>query len=455
MKKYILLSIFMLGVMTLVAQSPAEVVTPKADAGDTAWILVATALVLFMSIPGLALFYGGLVRRKNVLNIFMQVFILVGVISIEWVVIGYSLAFGSAPIDLMKPFIGGFDMAFLKNISLSDLSPAFISHSQPDGAEGETGTIPHFLFIMFQCMFAVITPALIIGAFAERINFKGFLVFSLLWSILVYNPIAHWVWSGDGWLFNLGALDFAGGTVVHINAGVAALVTALMLGKRRDYQGHALPPHNIIFVAIGAAMLWVGWIGFNGGSGLAADGLAANGLMVTHIAAAAAAVTWAVLDWIMDKRPTLVGVSTGAVGGLVAITPAAGFVSVGSAIIIGIVVSLICFWMVAKVKRKLGYDDSLDAFGVHGIGGLVGAILTGVLASPLIQSSYSGAIFGNWHQLWVQLIASVATIVFSGIGTFLIFKLVDASFGLRVADKQEAIGLDETQHGETAYTSFD
>lgn len=445
----------MLGAAAIFAQSPTEVVTPSADAGDTAWILIAAVLVLFMSIPGLALFYGGLVRRKNVLNTFMQVFILVGVISIEWVVIGYSLAFGTAPVEWLKPFIGGFDMAFLRNISLNDLSPAFISHSQPDGLGGETGTIPHILFIMFQCMFAVITPALIIGAFAERINFKGFLVFSLLWTMLVYNPIAHWVWAGDGWLAALGALDFAGGTVVHINAGVAALVLAVMIGKRRDYQGHALPPHNIIFVAIGAAMLWIGWIGFNGGSGLAADGLAANALMVTHIAAAAAAVTWAVLDWIMDKRPTLVGLCTGVVGGLVAITPAAGFVTVGGAIVIGIVASLVCFWMVAKVKRKLGYDDSLDAFGVHGIGGLVGAILTGVLASPLIQASESGAIYGNWHQLWVQIVASVATIVFSGIGTYLIFKLVDATLGLRVSDKVEAIGLDETQHGETAYTNFD
>ena len=304
-------------------------------------------------------------------------------------------------------------------------------------------------------MFAVITPALIIGAFAERISFKGFLVFSLLWSLFIYNPVAHWVWSADGWLYKLGALDFAGGTVVHVNAGIAAIVTAIMLGKRRDYKGHALPPHNITYVVIGAAMLWVGWFGFNAGSGLAADGLAANALMVTHIAAAAAALTWALLDWFIDKRPTIIGISTGAVAGLVAITPAAGFVGVGGAIIIGIAVSVICFVMVAYVKPKLGYDDSLDAFGVHGVGGIIGAILTGILANPFIQSSYSGAIYGNFHQLWIQLLAVGATIIFSGVGTFIIFKITDKLVGIRAIDKHEAIGLDETQHGETAYTNFD
>jgi len=456
MKKYILSITALLALFssTLAAQVPA-VATPKIDSGDTAWMIVATAFVLLMSIPGLALFYGGLVRRKNVLNVFMQVFILVAVISVEWVIIGYSSAFSSNPILALKPYIGGFDWAFLNNIGINDLSPYSISHSQM-GANGSTvGTIPHIVFIMFQCMFAVITPALIIGAFAERINFKGFLIFSVLWSIIIYNPVAHWVWSGDGWLFKLGALDFAGGTVVHINAGVAAIVTAIMLGKRRDYKGHAIPAHNITYVVIGAGMLWVGWFGFNAGSGLAADGLAANALMVTHIAAAAAALTWALLDWIIDKRPTVVGISTGAVGGLVAITPAAGFVGVTGALIIGVVVSLICFCMVAYVKPKLGYDDSLDAFGVHGVGGIIGAVLTGVLATPAIQAAYSGAAYGNLHQLWVQLIAVGTTIVFSGVGTFILFKIVDKTVGLRASDKHEAIGLDETQHGETAYTNFD
>jgi len=457
MKKYIISFTALLALFsaTLSAQTATPAATPTIDSGDTAWMIVATAFVLLMSIPGLALFYGGLVRRKNVLNVFMQVFILVAIISVEWVVIGYSNAFGSNSIEALKPYIGGFDWAFLNNINIGDLSPYFISHSQLAADGSSVGTIPHIIFIMFQGMFAVITPALIIGAFAERINFKGFVVFSVLWALFVYNPIAHWVWSGDGWLFKLGALDFAGGTVVHINAGIAAIVTAVMLGKRRDYKGHAIPAHNITYVVMGAGLLWVGWFGFNAGSGLAADGLAANALMVTHIAAAAAAITWALLDWFLDKRPTVVGISTGAVAGLVAITPAAGFVGVVGALIIGVAVSLICFFMVAYVKPKLGYDDSLDAFGVHGIGGIIGAILTGILATPAIQSAYSGAAYGNLHQLWIQLLAVGVTIVYSGIGTFILFKITEKLIGIRATDKQEAAGLDETQHGETAYTNFD
>lgn len=453
MKKILTILIVML--MIFSQQIVAAESVAKVDTGDTAWMIVATALVLFMSIPGLAMFYGGLVRRKNVLNVLMQVFILVAVISIEWVIFGYSNAFSSNSVEFLKPFIGGFDWAFLKNIGVNDLSPYFISNSQTLADGTVTGTIPHIIFIMFQGMFAVITPALIIGAFAERINFKGFLIFSILWSLFVYNPVAHWVWSADGWLFALGALDFAGGTVVHVNAGIAAIVTALMLGKRRDYQGHALPPHNITYVIIGASMLWVGWFGFNAGSGLAANGLAANALMVTHVAAAAAALTWALLDWFIDKKPTVVGVSTGAVAGLVAITPAAGFVSVGGALIIGIMVSLVCFVMVARVKPKLGYDDSLDAFGVHGVGGIIGAILTGVLATPFVQADYSGALYGNFNQLWIQLLATVVTVAYSAIGTFIIFKITDLIFSVRAVDKHEALGLDESQHGETAYTNFD
>ncbi|HNZ61662.1 MAG TPA: ammonium transporter [Paludibacteraceae bacterium] len=454
MKKYIVSLLGLLVVGSIKLSAATVVPEPKIDAGDTAWMITATALVLFMSIPALALFYGGLVRRKNVLNIFMQCMIIVAVISIEWVVCGYSMSFGSSE-GILAPFIGGLDWAFLRNIGISDLSPYFISHSQiaPDGSS--VGTIPHLVFVMFQCMFAVITPALIIGAFAERINFKGFVLFTVLWSLFVYNPVAHWVWSSDGWLYKLGALDFAGGTVVHINAGIAAIVTAIMLGKRRDYKGHALPPHNITYVVMGAAMLWIGWFGFNAGSGLAADGLAANAFMVTHIAAAAAALTWAILDWFNDGKPTIVGTSTGAVAGLVAITPAAGFVNVGGALIIGILVSLICFAMVAFVKPKMGYDDSLDAFGVHGIGGITGSILTGLLATPAIQSAYSGALLGNWHQLLVQLIAVVAVILYSAVVTVVLFKVSDKILGVRVTDKLEAIGLDETQHGETAYTSFD
>ena len=455
MKRNIILTsiLSLLSVPALLAQT-TPTAAPTINAGDTAWMIVATAFVLLMTIPGLALFYGGLVRRKNVLNVFMQCFIITAAISIEWVVCGYSLSFGSST-GFLAPYIGGLDWAFLNNIKITDLSPYFISHSQMGLNGVAVGTIPHIVFIMFQCMFAVITPALIIGAFAERISFKGFFVFTILWSLFVYNPVAHWVWSADGWLFKLGALDFAGGTVVHVNAGVAAIVTAVMLGKRRDYKRHAIPPHNITYVVMGAGLLWVGWFGFNAGSGLAADGLAGNALMVTHIAAAAAAITWALLDWFIDKRPTVVGISTGAVAGLVAITPAAGFVGVPGALVIGIIVSLVCFCMVAYVKPRLGYDDSLDAFGVHGIGGMLGAILTGVLASPLIQPAYSGAIYGNYRQLIVQFIAVFATIIYSGIGTFLLFKLTEKLVGIRATDKHEAIGLDETQHGETAYNNFD
>ncbi len=433
----------------------AQTTAPTIDTGDTAWVLVSTALVLFMSIPGLALFYGGLVRRKNVLSVFMQIFILVAAISVEWVILGYSNAFGSNSIDWLKPFIGGFDWAFLRNISINELSPFFISHYSVLADGSKVGTIPHIVFILFQGMFAVITPALIIGAFAERINFKGFLIFSILWAIFIYNPIAHWVWSADGWLYKMGTLDFAGGIVVHVSAGVAAIVTAILLGKRRDYKGHALPPHNIPQVAIGTGMLWVGWFGFNGGSGLAADGLAGNSLFVTHISASVAALTWTALEWKIDKRPTVVGICTGAIAGLATITGASGFVSVQSAIIIGFSASVICFLMVAYMKPKLGYDDSLDAFGVHGIGGIIGVILTGVFASPLIQLNYSGAIYGNFHQLWIQILATGTTIVFSGIGTYILFKITDKLVGVRVNDKHEAIGLDETQHGETAYTNFD
>jgi len=456
MKKNItsIAALLALSISTLSAQTSTTAAVPTINSGDTAWMIVATAFVLLMTLPGLSLFYGGLVRRKNVLNVFMQCFIITAVISIEWVICGYSLSFGSSK-GFLAPYIGGFDWAFLNNIKIDDLSPYFISHSQI-GIDGKaTGTIPHLVFIMFQGMFAVITPALIIGAFAERINFKGFLFFTVLWSIFIYNPVAHWVWSADGWLFKMGALDFAGGTVVHVNAGIAAIVTAIMLGKRRDYKQHALPPHNITYVVIGAALLWVGWFGFNAGSGLAADGLAGNALMVTHIAAATAALTWALLDWFIDKKPTVVGISTGAVAGLVAITPAAGFVGIPGALAIGVIVSIVCFCMVAYVKPKLGYDDSLDAFGVHGVGGILGAILTGVFASPFIQPAYSGALYGNLHQVSVQFIAVFSTIIYSGIGTFILFKITEKLIGIRATDKNEAIGLDETQHGETAYTNFD
>jgi Amt family ammonium transporter len=444
---------------TLLAQSASSAVTPTIDSGDTAWMIVATALVLLMTIPGLAFFYGGLVRQKNVLNIMMQCLIITAVVTIQWVMFGYSLAFSSSK-GALAPFIGSLDWAFLKGINITDLSPYFISHSQPtgnilpDGNPEMIGTIPHIIFILFQCMFAVITPALIIGAFAERIKFSGFLVFTVLWSTFVYAPVAHWVWSGDGWLFKMGALDFAGGTVVHINAGIAALVTAIMIGKRRSYKGHAMPPHNIPFVVLGAALLWVGWFGFNAGSGLAADGLAGSAFLVTHVATAAAAVTWVILDWIFNKKPTVVGIATAAVGGLVAITPAAGFVDITGALLIGLGVSVFCFIMVGFVKPKLGYDDSLDAFGVHGIGGIWGAIATGLFATTAVQN-YSGLFYGNPSQLGTQLIATGATMAYSALGTFILFKITDMIIGIKVTPKEEGVGLDLTQHKEVAYTTVD
>jgi Amt family ammonium transporter len=439
MKKIIFSIIALLGLSTMSAF--AQDAAPVLDSGNTAWMIVATAFVFLMTVPALALFYGGLVRRKNVLSVFMQCLILAAVMSLEWVIVGYSLSFGEG-----NAFIGDFSMAFLSGIGQNSV---------------EATGIPTYIWILFQGMFAVITPALIIGAFAERIKFKGFLLFSILWALVIYYPMAHWVWGG-GWMSQLGdllgwsdaggAIDFAGGTVVHINAGIAALVMCVLLGKRRDYQGHALPPHNIPFVAIGAAMLWIGWFGFNAGSGLAADGLAGNAFLVTHICTATAALIWAVLDWIVGKKPTVVGISTGAVAGLVAITPAAGTTGLAGALLIGIIVALVCYFMVAFVKGKLGYDDSLDAFGVHGIGGMVGALLTGVFATSV---ETGGLEFYSFHQFLVQLISVVATIAFSGIVTTILFFLVDKTVGLRVSDKEEAIGLDESDHGETAYTTFD
>lgn len=419
------------------AQDGAE---PVLNSGDTAWIIVATILVMMMTVPGLALFYGGLVRRKNILNVLMQCLILTSVISIQWVIIGYSLAFTEAPGSL-NAFIGGFDKAFLYGIGINDVL---------DG----TG-IPELVFVAFQCMFAVITPALMVGAFAERIKFGGFLLFSLLWALFVYNPLAHWVWGG-GWIGEMGAIDFAGGTVVHINAGISALVMSILIGKRKGWnvKGAApITPHNIPFVVIGTAFLWLGWFGFNAGSGLAADGLAGSAFIVTHIATAAAALTWAFLDWIINKKPTIVGFCTGAIAGLVAITPAAGASDLVGAFFIGIISGLICFIMVAYVKSKLGYDDSLDVFGVHGVGGIVGSVLIGVFATQAItgEGGEQGALYGDWNQLWIQIMATAATIVFSAVMTFILFKVVDKIIGIRVSAESESVGLDISEHGEIAY----
>jgi ammonium transporter, Amt family len=443
--KYIALLcvLFFVSALTpLLAAEPAADPQPVINAGNTAWMIVATALVFLMTLPGLAFFYGGLVRRKNVLNILMQCFIIAAAITIEWVVIGYSLSFGSMK-GALAPFIGGFDWAFLKGIGINDVSPYYISQS--------VERIPHIVFILFQCMFAIITPALIVGAFAERIKFKGFFIFTVLWALLVYNPVAHWVWSADGWLFKLGALDFAGGTVVHINAGIAALVMALLIGKRKGLNGAPTTPHNIPFVVLGAGLLWFGWFGFNAGSGLAADGLAGSAFLVTHVATAMAALTWALMDWIFHRTPSTIGIATGAVAGLVAITPAAGFVGIGGAIAIGLIVSLVCFFAVSVIKPRLGYDDTLDAFGVHGVGGIIGAIATGIFATPAIQSAYSGLLAGNPKQLLIQLVAVVTTLVYSGVLTFVLFKIIDKTTGIRVDDRIEEEGLDIYEHGESAY----
>lgn len=410
------------------------------DSGHTAWMIVATLLVFMMTIPGIALFYGGLVRQKNMLSLVMQSLAIAGVVSILWVAFGYSLAFGTGYEGggFFKYGIGGFDKVMLNGIGLDTLTA--------------TG-IPEMLFVMFQCMFALITPALILGAFAERVRFAGFLCFTVLWSILVYMPMAHWVWGG-GFLMEMGAVDFAGGTVVHVNAGVAALVMALMVGRRKDYRaGRPITPHNIPFVFLGTALLWLGWFGFNAGSGLAADGLAANAFLVTHIATCMAAVTWAAIDWVVNKKCTTVGACTGAVAGLVAITPAAGSVDLVGALFIGLITSVVCFWMVAVVKPKFGYDDALDAFGVHGVGGIIGSVLTGVFATQFVtgEGGVQGALYGDWNQLWIQIAATVISMVFSAVMTFVLFKVVDKLVGIRVDKRVEEEGLDIYEHGESAY----
>ncbi len=411
------------------------------DTGNTAWMIVATLLVLLMTIPGIALFYGGLVRQKNVLSIIMQCMLIVCAVTVIWIAFGYSFVFGTSLMDSGSTWsflIGGFDKVLLRGITTSSLS---------------AGNIPELIFVLFQCMFAIITPALILGAFAERLKFSGFLIFTVLWSILVYIPMAHWVWGG-GFLQQMGAIDFAGGTVVHINAGISALVMAIMAGKRSDYKiGHPITPHNITFVFLGTAFLWLGWFGFNAGSGLQADGIAANAFLVTHLATCVAALTWMAIDWIHNKKPTTVGACTGAVSGLVAITPAAGTVDIFGAFCIGLITPIICFYMVAVIKPKFKYDDTLDAFGVHGIGGIVGSILTGVFATQFIsgEGGVKGALYGDWHQLGVQVLATVISIVFSAVMTYILFKITDRLVGIRVDKRVEEEGLDIYEHGESAY----
>ena len=408
------------------------------DTGNTSWLTISTVLVMLMTVPGLALFYGGLVRSKNILSVIMQCLMCTAVMSILWIAFGYSWVFGTGFHGTgIGAFIGGFDKVFLHGVTIHSIM-------SPSG-------VPEITFCLFQCMFAVITPGLIIGAFAERLKFSSFMVFIIFWSILVYNPMAHFVWGG-GWLQQMGALDFAGGTVVHINAGVSALIMAILLGRRSDYRpDRPIAATNVTYVFLGAVFLWLGWFGFNAGSGLVADGLDANAFLVTHLCTCVAALTWMAIDWIYSGKPTTVGVCTGAVAGLVAITPAAGSTDVLGAIVIGIITSLVCYFMVAYVKPKLGYDDALDAFGVHGVGGIIGSILTGVFATAVVTGGAKGALYGDWHQLGVQLIATGFAIVYSGVITFILFKVIDKTMGIRVEPRVEEEGLDIYEHGESAY----
>jgi len=416
--------------------APAALLTPgmamaadKLDSGDTAWMITATALVLLMTLPGLALFYGGMVRKKNVLSLCMQAIAIASLMSVLWVICGYSLAFGEG-----NNFIGDLSKAFFAGVGYKALS----------------GSIPETVFATFQMTFAIITPVLIIGAFAERMKFSAVLWFTGIWVLAVYSPITHWVWGG-GFLADDGALDFAGGTVVHINAGVAGLVCALVLGKRIGYPREAILPHNLTLTMIGASLLWVGWFGFNAGSELAADGTAGMAMLVTQLATATAVLAWTFAEWIVFRKPSLLGACSGAVAGLVAITPASGFVGPIGALAIGAAAGVICFWAVAYLKKALGYDDSLDAFGVHAIGGIVGAMLTGVFVS----SSFGGAGFAEGMsmggQLAVQAKAVGATIVYDAAVTFIILTLIDVVIGLRVTQDEEREGLDITQHGEQVY----
>ena len=436
-KKLLTVLFSLLTVICLPLAAFAEEAAPAVDTGDTAFIFVSTCLVFLMT-PALALFYGGMVRKKNVLNTMMNSFIIIALVSIQWVLVGYSLAFGSDHGSI----IGSLDWLGFKGVG-GDPNPDYAA------------TIPHAAFGMFQLTFAVITAALITGAFAERMRFPAFIAFTLLWTTLVYDPLAHWVWGVGGWIRNLGALDFAGGTVVHISSGVAGLVAALVIGKRKGYKTTPMVPHNIPFVVTGAALLWFGWFGFNPGSALSAGGLAWSAFVATNTAAAAAALSWVIVEWIHHGKPTILGIATGAVVGLVAITPAAGFVDPLSSIIIGLVVSPLCYFGISVVKAKLGYDDSLDAFGCHGIGGIWGALATGLFASKGVNpAGADGLFFGNPAQLGIQAVSIIATVILSGVVSFIILKVISLFTKLRVDEKEEEEGLDTTQHGEDAYPAF-
>ncbi|AAQ61665.1 ammonium transporter [Chromobacterium violaceum] len=407
---------------------PAVAAAKVINSGDTAWMLTSTALVLFMTIPGLALFYGGMVRKKNVLATLMQSFAITALVTVLWAVVGYSLAF-----TVGTPYIGDLSRVLLDGM-------VYMKDAGKLAVHPLAGTIPESVFMTFQMTFAIITPALITGAFAERMKFSAMLVFMALWSLLVYVPVAHWVWAPGGWMGDKGVLDFAGGTVVHINAGVAGLVTALVLGKRVGFGREAMPPHNLVLTLVGASMLWVGWFGFNAGSAGAADGRAGMAMVTTQVATAMAALAWMFAEWIAKKKPSVLGIASGAVAGLVAITPAAGFVDVKGALAIGLAAGVICFWGATGLKHMMGYDDSLDAFGVHGVGGILGALLTGVFAVKDIG--------GADGSLATQALGVGVTIVYCGVVTFILLKLVDIVLGLRVAEDEEREGLDLVLHGE-------
>jgi len=416
------------------AAAPAP--PPKIDTGDTAWVLTSSALVLAMTAPGLALFYGGMVREKNALGTIMHSFIILCLISVQWVLWGYSLAFGPDKGHI----IGGLEWIGLAGVAMD----------QPNA--DYAATIPHQAYMIFQAMFAVITVALITGAFAERMKFSSFLVFSLLWATFIYDPLAHWVWGVGGWVRNLGALDFAGGTVVHISSGVSALACALVIGKRRGYGKEHMAPHNLPMTVLGASLLWFGWFGFNAGSAVASGALATSAFVVTNTATATAALAWMVVEWLYRGKPTVLGAASGAVAGLVAITPASGFVGPLSSIAIGAGAGVFCYGAVI-VKSRLGYDDSLDAFGIHGIGGTWGALATGLFASKAINSAGAdGLFFGNPGQLWLQFVAVLAAWVLAFVGTFIILKVIDWTMGLRISNEEEQLGLDLSQHEERAYS---
>lgn len=410
--------------LTISGCAAADTVESAIDKADVAWMLVATTLVLFMTIPGIALFYGGMSRKKNVLSVLAQTTVICCALTLLWLVVGYSLAFAPG-----NAFVGGLDHAFLRGIDI----------------KSTTGSIPTYLFVIFQMTFAVLTAALMIGSFAGRMKFSAMLVFMLLWSAFVYAPICHWVWAEGGIFFEMGALDYAGGTVVHINAGIAGLVGCLVIGKRLGYGREAMSPHNLTFTMIGACVLWIGWFGFNGGSGLAANERAVLAILVSQIAAAAAGCSWMACEWILRGKPSLLGMVSGAVAGLVVITPASGFVEPLPALLMGLLGGVVCFWGATGLKRRMGWDDSLDAFGVHGVGGILGAILTGVFASSAVTGAPTLPVL---EQVGIQAASVATTLVYGGLASFVLFKLVDLLFGLRVDTDAERQGLDLALHGE-------